>query len=382
MKKSTAWIKWIAISLVSFGFACAFGFYLVVGCGALSKVQDFWVESAMTTFHHHWMAEWFVPAPTIEEHQQYLQAQREEDEDVETKTEIKQDQVSDKVDVDAEEEKKYTAEGYTRLSSGVYFKEVTGTASAGKYVGQLMLCTDPSRVKLVDTDRQYVCGARVSDMIVDNGAIAGINAGGFIDGANFDSNGGTPYGIIIEDNVLVCPRGADGGSYRMVGIRADNTMIMKTGSADWAVENGIRSAVTAEGFLIVDGVGRFAKGESGGWGCAPRTALGQRATGEIIFLTVDGRQVGYSIGCDLGDLMQILLDEQCVNAGMMDGGSSTVMEYATYDARGNATVELLNKPNLGHSIDDQRWINNAWVIMPREQTSVKDEVNHEGQVEK
>jgi hypothetical protein len=55
---------------------------------------------------------------------------------------------------------------------------------------------------------------------------------------------------------------------------------------------------------------------------------------------------------------------------MLDGGSSTVMEIATYDKFGNCTVELVNKPNLGHTIKDQRWINNAWVIMPKQKSAV------------
>ena len=50
---------------------------------------------------------------------------------------------------------------------------------------------------------------------------------------------------------------------------------------------------------------------------------------------------------------------------MMDGGSSTVMEYATYSESGECSVELINKPNLGHDLESQRYINNAWVIMPK-----------------
>ena len=130
--------------------------------------------------------------------------------------------------------------------------------------------------------------------------------------------------------------------------------------------------------MIVNGEGMFKAGD-GGWGIAPRTALGQRETGEVLFLAVDGRQVGYSIGCDLITLQEILLQEKCVNAAMMDGGSSTVMEYATYDVRGNCSVELLNSPNLGPTLKDQRYINNAWVIMPEQQTTIKDNNSYKGQ---
>lgn len=107
--------------------------------------------------------------------------------------------------------------------------------------------------------------------------------------------------------------------------------------------------------------------------------MGQRETGEVLFLAVDGRQLGYSIGCDLITLQEILLAEKCVNAAMMDGGSSTVMEYATYDVRGNCNVELINSPNLGPTLKDQRYINNAWVIMPKAEETAKDNSAHNGQ---
>ena len=64
---------------------------------------------------------------------------------------------------------------------------------------------------------------------------------------------------------------------------------------------------------------------------------------------------------------------------MMDGGSSTVMEYATYDVRGNCNVELINSPNLGPTLKDQRYINNAWVIMPKAEETAKDNSAHNGQ---
>lgn len=356
-------LKWIFITLASLGLGGIIAFYIAIGCGACPEMQTMWVESAMSTFHHHYLAEWFVPQSVID---RVMSANYVDDSHVESKTEI--DKPTPEPDVvtpeqlEAQEEAKYNAEGYTKLSSGVYLKEVSGSTNAGKFVGYLMLCSDPSRVKLVDTNRQYNCGATVAMMIEQHGAIAGINGGGFVDGPDYNSNGGTPYGIIIEDGIKVCPTGSYDSTFRMIGMNSDDVMVLKNGSAAWALENGLRCAVTAEAYLIVDGEGI----DVGSWGVNPRTALGQRKTGEIIFLAVDGRQLGYSIGADLPSLRDILLDEGCVNAVTMDGGSSTVMEYATYTEDGACNVELINKPNLGHTLDAQRYINNAWVIMPKE----------------
>ena len=362
MKKSKKIIKWVLITGTSFALSCALAFFLAVGCGAFGSMQSIWVGSAMTTFHHKYLAEWFVPEDKINE----LQGGNTQDinkpvESNKDKYNIPKntDKTDPSIDYEAQEEAKYTAEGYKKLESGVYLKQVEGISSAGKYVGYLMLCSDPTRVKLVDTPKQFNVGRQVSQMLADYGAIAGINGGGFVDGAEYMGNGGTPYGVIIEDGKVVC------GSYgRMICVTEDGAMLLKNGSTDWALENKVVSAVSAEYLLIVDGQGMIKSGD-GGWGIAPRTALGQRETGEIIFLAIDGRQTGYSIGAAVVDLQNILLDEGCVNAAMMDGGSSTVMEYATYSESGECSVELINKPNLGHDLESQRYINNAWVIMPK-----------------
>ena len=385
MKDYKSILKWSLISVFSFVTAVGIAFFVTIGCGVVPAAQDLWVESAMTTFHHHWLAELFVSPKVIDEHQAMLEAQNEEQNKIKTNTDLIQIEDDDDTLTEEElirlEEEKYAKEGYEKAADGVYVKQITGTASGQTYVGYLMLCPDPSRVKLVDTSRQFVCGEQVSAMIEKSGAVAGINGGGFVDGANFNSNGANPYGILIEDNQLVT--GYEGGYYRLVGMNAEDVMIVGGYSGADALKMGLRHAVVAEAILVANGTKQI-KG-SGGWGTAPRTALGQRSTGEVIFLVVDGRQRGYSfLGCDLGDLADILLSEGCVNGAMMDGGSSTVMEVATYSKSGECTFELVNKPNLGHTLADQRWINNAWVVMPRETATVNvnDEVPHEGLVTK
>lgn len=385
MKNYRAVIKWSVISVVSFVTAVGVAFFAAIGCGIVPVAQDLWVETAMTTFHHHWLAELVVSPDVIDEHQAMLEAQNEAQNNIKTdlgliNTDKKEDDTLSEEELARLEEEKYAAEGYEKISDGVYLKEVTGVSTGGKYVGYLMLCPDPSRVELVDTDRQFVCGAQVSAMLEDSGAVAGINGGGFVDGVEFNSNGGTPYGILIEDGELVS--GYEGGYYRLVGMTEGNVMVAGSYSGSKALEMGLRHAVVAEAILVANGEKQI--NGTGGWGIAPRTALGQRATGEVIFLAVDGRQTGYSIGCDLGDLADILMEEGCVNGAMLDGGSSTVMETATYSKSGECTVELVNKPNLGHSIKDQRWINNAWVIMPKQTVTVNvnDEEPHSGLIVK
>jgi exopolysaccharide biosynthesis protein len=61
-------------------------------------------------------------------------------------------------------------------------------------------------------------------------------------------------------------------------------------------------------------------------GANPRTAIGQRANGDIIFLTIDGRQA-LEIGATLKDVQEVMIELKAVNAMCMDGGASTTLYY-------------------------------------------------------
>lgn len=264
----------------------------------------------------------------------------------ETEAEVEIEPIPTETEQSAEETEApdYISEGYELLEDGLYLKEVSGTT----WRGYVMLVEDPLRVKLVDTSQQYYCGENVMTMTTNAGAIAGINGGGFQDGANYDSNGGTPAGLLIEDGKLVHPFVIDETVYNMIGINTDGALVLRHCTTGWALDNGIVSAVSFAPFLVVNGEGLIGEG-SGGWGIAPRTAIGQRKTGEFLLLVIDGRQVDWSIGCDLDVLQDVMLEEGAYNAAMLDGGSSTAMVY---------NGEYVNRPSLGH----ERWINNCFVV--------------------
>ncbi len=60
-------------------------------------------------------------------------------------------------------------------------------------------------------------------------------------------------------------------------------------------------------------------------GAAPRTAIGQRADGSVIFYTIDGRKTGHSIGATLTQVANRLVELGCVSAIGLDGGGSTTL---------------------------------------------------------
>ena len=79
-------------------------------------------------------------------------------------------------------------------SSGITIEDIKGASFKGK----VMLIKDPKRVKLAVTKEIGVTGERVSDLVKDMGAIAGINAGGFYD-PNGKGNGAFPDGLTMHD---------------------------------------------------------------------------------------------------------------------------------------------------------------------------------------
>jgi hypothetical protein len=57
----------------------------------------------------------------------------------------------------------------------------------------------------------------------------------------------------------------------------------------------------------------------------PRTAVGFRADGRVLLVTVDGRQPELSVGMTIAELAALLLELGAVEAVNMDGGGSTTM---------------------------------------------------------
>lgn len=80
-------------------------------------------------------------------------------------------------------------------------------------------------------------------------------------------------------------------------------------------------------------------------GAAPRTAVGIKGDGNIIFYTLDGRQSGYSYGAQLKTLAQRMVELGCVDALNLDGGGSTTIS-AVFP--GNDFSSIVNSPSDGY----------------------------------
>lgn len=218
---------------------------------------------------------------------------------------------------------------------------------SNRFQGYLLEVPDPSRVKVATARDLQEKGDTVSTIALNNNAIAAINAGGFYDPEG-TGVGRLPYGVIVQNGKFII--GGDiNEQVPLVGFTKTGSLVAGNYTAKEMKNMNLAEGVTFGPPLIVNGKKMITSGD-GGWGVAPRTAIGQRKDGTVLLLVVDGRQPGYSIGATLLDVQNILYEQGAYIAANLDGGSSATLFY-----NGN----VVNKPcdMLG-----ERMIPTAFVI--------------------
>lgn len=203
--------------------------------------------------------------------------------------------------------------------NGIEFHEIAGTT----FTGIAMVVSDPSRVFIGTPRDTYDGGPGISVPDIANryGAIAATNGGFFVDTGGH-GDGGTPIGAVFSHGKMVY--GAAGGYYNMMGFNEEGVLICGNMSGQQAIDMGMRDGLQCNPFLIINGEPVNVGGKGGGLN--PRTALGQRADGAVVLLTIDGRQAS-SLGASMSDMVDVMLSFDVVNAGNLDGGGSTVLYY-------------------------------------------------------
>ena len=203
--------------------------------------------------------------------------------------------------------------------------------SGDTYNAYVMVIRDPSRVYQATSTKNYshdIPGVRITQAIETEGAIAAINAGAFFDdGTANPIVGSVPCGLVLAGGEVVFNGHHDMVPQKgFVGFNKDNILVVaQSMTATKALELGIRDGCEFGPVLIMNGiVNEEAYNEPSGLN--PRTCIGQRADGAVIFLCIEGRAVT-SLGATYADCIDIMVEYGAVNACNLDGGSSTVMLY-------------------------------------------------------
>ena len=199
--------------------------------------------------------------------------------------------------------------------------------SYGTCKGKMLIVSDPRGVRLgVSGEFGRDPGLQLTDMVAKYNGIAGVNGGGFVDD-NGLSNGSTPLGLVVEEGRIIY--GNASTRYNVVGLDGDGILLVGTMTGQEAVDAGMKwgvSFVTHDGIassLIINGE---VQTQNLGVGVNPRTAIGQREDGALLLLVLDGRS-SKTLGATVENVVDIMLQYGAVNAGNLDGGSSSVMVY-------------------------------------------------------
>ena len=210
-----------------------------------------------------------------------------------------------------------------------------------------IIVLDPARVFVgtaLPTPSEWGYGLTLDVLADQYGAVAGVNAGGFLDYGGGGS-GWPPSGITFSRGVTFSTLQYDS----IAGLDCNDHLWAGYYDYDECVSFGMRDAVCFGPPLVLDGVKADPAGFESGIGA--RTAVGQRADGAVVLVAIDGRQ-GYSIGVTFEDLADIMADKfGCINAANMDGGNSTCMLF-----NGQAVNRSANQAGGTRNLPD------AWLV--------------------
>ena len=282
--------------------------------GPWSGFRDWLITTAMSSMRHQYLATWFYDDKTIQE---CLNKNK-----VVEVSGVTDENTIEIVDYDKKEEVVYANEYERQIlekdeNNNDY--KIIKIDGGNDYEGYMAVIYDPSRIEVATSSYIGRNGEYLTDISKKNNALVAINGGGFID-ENNKGSGATPIGITMSKGKL---SSNSGGTFGLIGFNNENKLLLGKIASTQAKQRGIRDCVSFGPYLILNGEKSQIYG-NGGWGKAPRTAIGQRADGIVLFLVLDGnRKLGK--GATIKDMIEIFERYGAINASNLDGGTSTSM---------------------------------------------------------
>jgi len=335
--------KWTLKRKIIFSF-CIINIILLGGFaflfyGPIDSFKEFWITSAMTTMNHRYLATWLYS-------DEYIQKVLANNSIIEVDEITNPDEIKFRKYTTTIYRNQYEKEVLQREEGALY--KLINVSGKG-YQGFLVAIYDPSRVHIATTQYLGVRGESILTVSKRENAIVAMNAGGFYD-PDWNSNGALPHGVVFSNGQVVSEYAQANVGGGFIGFTNENKFVLGSMSKQEAINMGMRDAVQFGPFLIINGKRSFVKG-NGGWGIAPRTAIGQRKDGIVLFLVINGR-LANSIGADMIDLCDIMENYGAYNAANLDGGSSSELVI---------NHEIVNTPVAGGS-NGLRDMSTFWVL--------------------
>jgi exopolysaccharide biosynthesis protein len=311
--------------------------------GPWSYVREWLVTTAMTTMTHQYLATSFYNNYTIANVQSNNKV-----------IEVNEETDTNLIDITDRKSSTVYANEYEKAvldhEEGALYKVIN--INDPGYRGYLVAVYDPSKVSIAVTKYLGTRGESTKEVAKETGAHVVMNAGGFYD-PDWNSRGQQPHGTVYSNGKKIgsWSDAAVGGGF--MGFTKDNKFGLCPGCSDSKIASlNVRDGVEFGPFLIVNGKASFVKG-NGGWGTAPRSAIGQRADGIVLMLVMDGRDYSKGVlGADMVYLTETMQKYGAVNAANLDGGSSSSLVIEG---------SIRNKPVAGGS-EGLRFIPTFWVV--------------------
>ncbi len=309
----------------------------------LRFMRNLWIETAMTTMRHQWLATYFFPDFIIDE----VMSQQTKPLDSVLNADGGKGEWSVPEDVLGQKELEIGDEdiaGNKILVNNIEQGIIISELKTGSYSGRMVMIDDPGRVVVGYTKSQGKIGMKIADFLDEYDAVVGMNASGFYDSGGH-GNGGEVLGRSMSF-------GKSWGEYDadMDSICFDSMNRLIVGKMENWEKYDVRDGIQFTPVLVADGE-KYLSG-SGGYGLQPRTCIGQRWDGAVLFLVIDGRQPGHSVGATMSDCADIMMQYDAKTAVACDGGSSAVLAY---DGR------VITKPSGGDR-KNGRYLPNAFLV--------------------
>lgn len=289
--------------------------------GPFSLVRDYLITSSMTTFSHQYIAKGLYCEKDIAK--------------VMSKNFVtEEDEITDLTAISVKKKK------------GLYsLKEIHGPL----YQGYLVEVYDPTRIQLVTAKDLGIAGEDILSASKRSDAQVMINSVGFYD-PDWSSNGSIAHGTLIQNGKVISQYGTSNVGGGFAGFTEDGKLLLAALSLEEVLKMGLFNAVQFGPYLIINGKKSVIKG-NGGFGIAPRTAIGQRRDGTVLFVVINGR-VPSSVGVSMKRLADIMAQYGAYNAVNMDGGSSTALVIQN---------KIINKP-VGGGEHGLRQLPAFWMV--------------------
>ncbi len=166
---------------------------------------------------------------------------------------------------------------------------------------------------------------------------------------------GVPLGCFVKDGKEIKSLPSD---WKFFGIKKDGTAVLGDYNTYTSVRTELKEALGGNTIIVKNGqaVDYSSSGDTYFTTRQPRTAVGIKEDGTVVFMVSDGRQEPYSAGLTMYEIGQLMKDLGCVSALNLDGGGSS-----TYLSReqGTDNLECKNSPSDG----TERPVANSFLVL-------------------